>query len=714
MKLHYAKTIFAFLLLLGIWGQQPLHSQCLMRPISLQQRSVESAYIVLGRLVSKESYWDQAHQNIYTLNIFEVQSWLKGYQPKQRVGIISIGGFVGDKGQITHPSLELDPYNEYVLFLNADNHEIDNKVIRQSQPDLIQAEPYASSQGALTKQSGLYHDLLSEKPQDEADLLDKIADFTGQNAKTPQGQPFSAREGDTFPLYEWASSVQRQMPITSFLPGTTRAGTIVSGDFVTITGSGFGAGAGTVFYTNADDGGATFTSSGVASDNVAWSDASIQNKTARRAGTGPINVNGAMTSGSNLTVTYSHLDINSTFSGFGSSTRQRYYLVNKNGTGGYTFIYNTAYSGNALAVASFERALATWRCATFVNFNINKSSTTAIATAALDGVNVVCFDATLPIGVLGRATSRFNGSATGGCNLANTIWWTDEIDVQFFPDPPTAGFPWEYGPAAPAFTEYDFESVAVHELGHAHGLGHVIQAGTVMHFALANGQNTRALGINEINGGLAKMAYSTGALCFNPATVTGPMIALTAGNCILPVQFISFTGESISGQGNHLQWTLSHELENAGFMVERSLDGTHFIDIGEVPGRGNSQTEVSYDYMDRSPATGIVNYYRLRQIDKNGTESHSETIAIHNLDGPSIQVLPTRVKDKLRILGDGGSFPGLVFSITNVQGARVLLRTLPQAQIDTEVDLGGFSAGMYFFEVRSNQGTLMSGKLIKE
>ncbi len=51
--------------------------------------------------------------------------------------------------------------------------------------------------------------------------------------------------------------------IISFSPATTRGGTIVPGDFVTITGSGFGATPGDVFFRNADDGGATFITSGV-------------------------------------------------------------------------------------------------------------------------------------------------------------------------------------------------------------------------------------------------------------------------------------------------------------------------------------------------------------------------------------------------------------------------------------------------------------------
>ncbi|MFN8396955.1 MAG: matrixin family metalloprotease [Bacteroidia bacterium] len=683
----------------------------MMRPITLEQRATEASHIVLGRLLSKESYWDYQHHNIYTLNIIEVGAWLKGHQSQSKIGVISLGGFVEDRGQISHPSVDVAPYNEYVFFLNADNQVLDNKAMRIQFPDMIQAETFASSQGAITKQSGIYHDLLSESPQDEASLFHKIEVFTHQQALTPTGEKFTPRLGDTYPLYEWATGNERLMPITSFTPTPTNSGTIVTTDFVTITGSGFGAVAGTVFYTNADDGGATFTSSGIASDNVAWSATSITNKVARAAGTGPINVNGAMTSGSNLTINYAHLNINSTFQGFGSSTRQRYYLLNKNGTGGYTFVYNTAFNSNSAAVAAFERALNTWRCATFVNFQ--RSGTTAISTAVLDGVNVVTFDGSLPVGVLGLCTTRFNGSATGGCNLANTVWWADELDVQFFPDPPTAGFPWEYGPAAPSFSEYDFESVAVHELGHGHGLGHVIAAGTVMHFGLANGQSARNLGANEINGGLNKMGYSTAAICFTPATTFGPMTAVVPGSCILPVNFLHFDGAYLTGRGNRLEWATSWESDNSGFAVEWGLDGTNFREIGWVASRGDHEVESSYAFMDAQPVAGTTNYYRLRQVDINGGVSYSETVAILVPDQSNIVVIPTLVKDELRVTGqlEGGLGK---FSLTDMRGVTVRSQVLSGGFIDSRINTADLAAGIYVYRILGTKGEVLSGKVVKD
>jgi hypothetical protein len=688
----------------------------MLYPVSLNQRIDASEHIVLGKLVAQESYWDAAHFNIYTLNTVEVTAYLKGAMSAQQVAIITMGGVVGDRAQITTPSLELAPYNEYVLFLGEDNHTVDNRAIRQTQPSLYQAETYADAQGAITKQGGIYHDLRSEPEQNESALFAKIADRTGQQALTPHGQPFLPRLGDTFPLSEYASIVDRQMPITSFTPSPTNAGTIVPADFITITGSGFGAAPGTVFYTNADDGGATFTSSGVPTDNVAWSATSIQNKVARAAGTGPINVNGAMTSGTNLAIDYSHINITSNFSGFAGNTRQRYYLLNKNGTGGYTFIYNTAFSTNAPAVAAFERALNTWRCATFVNFNINKASTSPITSAVLDGVNLILFDATLPVGVLGRATSRFNGQATGGCTLTNTIWWVDEIDVQYFPDPPSAGFPWNYGPGASGFTNYDFESVTVHELGHGHGLGHVIAAGTVMHFGLANGSDVRNLGGNDIAGGNAKMGYSVGPLCFTPATTSGAMIALTAGTCTLPVEFLSFTGQNVPGVGNRIEWTLSQEHGNQGFEVERSADGVEFEPLGFVQSFGNSTAPVNYSFMDRHVGSAPVYFYRLQQLDLNGQHRYSNTIEVAGLVQQGLAVLPTQFSDHFVVTGVTTAKGNLQLDLFNAQGDKVLSQSLitEDGGVNTTVLTQSIASGIYLFRISSNYGQVALGKVVKQ
>ncbi|MCC6281284.1 MAG: hypothetical protein IT262_11820 [Saprospiraceae bacterium] len=311
---------------------QAVYAQCASIPVSMQQRVEKASHIILGKLTAQHCYND-VDGNIYTLNIMDVKAYLKNNTGQKQVAIITLGGVLGDKAQITYPYLHIAPENEYIVFLEGENMAQADPSFRANHPDIMQSLPYAETQGALTYQFGMYHDLHVKPAQTEAATFAAIENWTHEPVRTPEGELFQAR------IYE--NSQPEFFPITTFSPNPTNGGTIVPGDFLNISGSGFGASAGTVYYSNADDGGATLTSSGVATDNTAWSDMAITNKVAFRAGTGPINVNGTISSGSSLTVNYGHLNINSNFSGFGTTTRQRYSLVNKNGAGGYTFLYNT-------------------------------------------------------------------------------------------------------------------------------------------------------------------------------------------------------------------------------------------------------------------------------------------------------------------------------------------------------------------------------------
>lgn len=668
-------------------------------PISLEHRVNNAAYIVLGKVVDKHTYIDKATGNINTLNKLKVNAWLKSHSPEETLYVITLGGVYGNKATLVNPALQLDQQHEYVLMLEADNRIYDDKEFRQHNPQALQLLTYSDVQGAFANNNNEYVDLSDRSKMDENSLFHSIRNLTGQLAKKPSGETFQTRAPFTIqPTITEA--------ITTFSPNPTRGGTIVPGDFITITGSGFGATAGNVFFANADDGGATFTASGVASDIVSWADASITVKVSQQAGTGPINVNGAFTSATPLTINYSHGAVNHTL-GFGTVTRQRYYFRNMNSLGGYTYQYNTTsgFAANTAARQSFQRALINWRCATGINWRIGANTATGFGD---DGENVVLFDPTLPAGTLARATTRLSGSSTGACTGSNTVWCAEEIDMQF-QNPPSPGFTWEYGPATPSALEYDFESVALHELGHHHGLNHVISSGAVMHFALANGAFNRTLSANDLAGANARIAYSTTPTCFNPAACgAGPMTTVASGSCItLPVNLVSFTGERVSAFANHLHWATAQEQNTKGFYIQRSSNGVSFTDFDFVAANGNSNQLIYYSAQDKS-AGPYGWFYRLRIVDEDGQENLSSIIFIEGDKAAQWKVWANESGNKIYLYNNTGLSGTATFTLFATNGQQVTSKMIYAT--DREVVLPELARGIYHYQLLQN-GKLFTGKL---
>jgi hypothetical protein len=94
----------------------------------------------------------------------------------------------------------------------------------------------------------------------------------------------------------------------------------------------------------------------------------------------------------------------------------------------------------------------------------------------------------------------------------------------------------------------------------------------------------------------------------------------------LPVELISFEGIATKS-GIELNWSTASETDNIGFEVERSQNGNTFTQIGKVAGAGNSSIKQTYTYTDATANQG-THYYRLKQLDSNGSFAYSKLIAV--------------------------------------------------------------------------------------
>jgi hypothetical protein len=93
------------------------------------------------------------------------------------------------------------------------------------------------------------------------------------------------------------------------------------------------------------------------------------------------------------------------------------------------------------------------------------------------------------------------------------------------------------------------------------------------------------------------------------------------------VSFVAYAENSIVRLG----WRTTSETDNAGFHIERSTNGFNWEDIGFVDGNATTSAVKDYTFRDKNPVAG-VSYYRLRQIDFDGTTEHSRVQAVRFAD----------------------------------------------------------------------------------
>lgn len=94
----------------------------------------------------------------------------------------------------------------------------------------------------------------------------------------------------------------------------------------------------------------------------------------------------------------------------------------------------------------------------------------------------------------------------------------------------------------------------------------------------------------------------------------------------LPVSWAGFSGQKIDKKVL-LEWWTSEEENNDHFIVERSADGQQFMPIAYQAGNGTAAVLNTYQAWDETPLKR-VNYYRIKQVDFDGSHSYSDVITV--------------------------------------------------------------------------------------
>lgn len=663
---------------------------CSMWELSLQEKVSESVIIVEAEVVRSEPFWDKDRHRIYTRHFLQPRQFFKGSLQKASLCVITQGGQVEGDMQTVHPALTLKIGDRGIFFLsniNIQGIEVD--------PNHAAYLPFGDAQGLIKydELQGLGSDLFHVFPEIANELYPALEALTGQKAEFWGTPAWDLQDENLI-------QSGKTTAISTFSPTTVSAGT---GTILTINGTNFlaydGGTTSTVFFRNADDGGASFVGC-PASEIISWTTTQIRLRVPNGAGTGTFVVRNSsgttFTSPSILTIDFNHTNV--TFGG----NELRPILRNKNGSGGYSFqrSTNTANSGvnfnTSAAVTPFDNALTNWQCNTGFNFTDPGTTTTSSTQDPNTNPDIAMFDnAATPLsaGVLGVAISGFSS-----CD--GITWFVNGVDIVFRRNG-TGGITWNFGPGATTGCCVDFESVALHELGHAHQLGHIISAGRVMHFSIGPGQDQRVLNAtSDIAGGNFVMAQSLGA-----TTCGGSITGMTPFNCILDAQAIALEGYSVRGQGNVLEWSAPEMAAGGYFVVERSADGHSFSPISEIPAHQPSEKWQPYQYIDQQDLLPEL-WYRLQIRQSDGTLRFSETLRISvEAEQPQVQALfPQPFQQELTIQFSAPLEGKIQASLMDLSGKIILQAILTPEGRQLRWECGPMlPAGMYILQLTDNE-----------
>lgn len=189
-----------------------------------------------------------------------------------------------------------------------------------------------------------------------------------------------------------------------------------------------------------------------------------------------------------------------------------------------------------------------------------------------------------------------------------------------------------------------------------------------------------------------------------------PTSSLQAWNYVnlgpLPVELTSFTVNSTNGKV-FLNWTTASEKNNLGFNVERKTPNSSWHQIGFIKGNGTTSSNSEYSFKDENPSLDGKSFYRLKQVDFDGSFTYSSEVQVEVISENSFKLEQNYPNpfNPATVLKFNISKPEFVnLTIYNLIGQKVqtvVNEFLSAGNYKYNVDASNLESGIYFYKLET-------------
>ena len=175
---------------------------------------------------------------------------------------------------------------------------------------------------------------------------------------------------------------------------------------------------------------------------------------------------------------------------------------------------------------------------------------------------------------------------------------------------------------------------------------------------------------------------------------------------VLPIELTALTA-TCDGRSALVEWTTATEKNNDYFSLERSDDAINFTEIARIAGAVNSIAPLDYSYTDYG-VRGGDNYYRLVQVDYDGTRTVSEIVVANCIEPevgePDVQAYPNPFNDELTVVLDNFGNRAATIEVYDMLGKLIYTNKVaaPQNSYETILNLSNLPPAAYTVRVSTN------------